>query len=45
MISVLAVLEIKNKTCNKDFLPKMGLKKMERRIWKVLYVNQNDFFL
>ena len=45
-ILVLAVLKIKNNTRNMDFQPKMGLKKkMKRRIWKVLYVDQRDFLL
>ena len=45
-VLVLAVLMIKNNTRNKDFQPKLGLKKMmKRRIWKVLYVDQRDFFL
>ena len=36
-VSVLKVLMIKNNTHNKDFRPKMGLKKMmKKRIWKVL---------
>ena len=50
-VLVLSVLVIKNKTRNKDFLPKMDLrknrkkKKTEKRIWKVLYVDQRNFFL
>ena len=51
MVSVMAVLVIKNKTRNKDFRSKMGLRKkrkkrkMKRRIWNVLYINKRGFFL
>ena len=51
MVSVMSELVIKNKTRNKDFRSKMGLRKkrkkrkMKRRIWKVLYINKRGFFL